>query len=73
MNKKIKDFGLPWIVHLVLHIFLVPGWILGSLVRLKRGKLLWAVVYFLTGGLFGIGLIIDIVTLILSKDYTFLA
>ena len=67
----VKDFGLPWIAHLLLQIFV--GFLWGAIIRIGRGKLLWGILYLITGGLFGIGWIIDVVTLILNKNYKFLA
>lgn len=65
----IKDFGLPWIVHLLLQFFV--GFFWGALIRITRGRLLWGVLYFITGGVFGIGWLYDFVMLILKKNYKF--
>ncbi len=67
----VKEFGLPWIAHLLLQIFL--GFIWGAVIRLVRGKLLLGILYLITGGGFGILWVIDIVTLVLKKNYTVLA
>lgn len=67
----VKEFGLPWIAHLLLQIFV--GFVWGAVIRIMRKKLLWGVLYLITGGFFGIGWIIDVVTLILNKDYVLLA
>ncbi len=66
----VKDFGLPWIAHLLLHIFLGPIW--GTVIRIVRGKILLGILYLITGGGFLILWIVDIVTLIMHKDYTVL-
>ncbi|MDY0101164.1 MAG: TM2 domain-containing protein [Bacilli bacterium] len=63
----IKDFGLPWIAHVVLLIVLPVIW--GAIIRITRGKLLLGILYFFTGGYFLIGWIIDIVQLILKKNF----
>ena len=66
----VKDFGLPWIAHLLLQVFLGPSW--GAVIRISRGKLLWGILYLITGGFFVIGWILDVVTLILDKNYKYL-
>lgn len=70
-KKAVKDFGLSPIVHLILQI--VVGFLWGGIIRLGRGKLLLGILYIVTVGFFGIGWIIDVVTLILKGDYTVLA
>ncbi len=67
----VKEFGLPWIAHLLLQIFV--GFVWGAVIRISRGKLLWGILYFVTGGFFFIGWILDVVTLVTKKNYTFLA
>ena len=49
----VKEFGLPWIAHLLLQFFI--GFIWGAVIRLVRGRLLWAIIYLITGGFIGIG------------------
>lgn len=63
----IKDFGLPWIAHVLLLIFLPVLW--GTVVRISRKNYLFGVLYLVTGGFFVIGWIIDIVQLILKKNF----
>ncbi|OQC10512.1 MAG: hypothetical protein BWX74_00585 [Tenericutes bacterium ADurb.Bin087] len=63
----VKEFGLPWIAHLLLQFFIGAIW--GAVIRLVRGRVLWAVIYLLTGGFFGIGWIYDFVMLIIHRDY----
>lgn len=63
----IKDFGLPWIAHVLLLIFLPVIW--GTVIRIKRGKVLLGVLYLVTGGYLVVGWIIDIVQLILKKNF----
>ncbi len=67
----VKEFGLPYIAHLLLQIFLGPIW--GAIIRIKRGRLLLGVLYLITAGGFSILWIVDVVTLILKKNYTILA
>jgi hypothetical protein len=65
-----KSFNkLSWIVKLLLTIFLDP--IVGGLYRISKGRILVGLLWFLVG-FFGIGWIIDIVTMVLSGKYTFL-
>jgi uncharacterized membrane protein len=42
-------------------------------VRILKGKVLYGLLWIITIGLFGIGWIIDIVTMITKKKLTFLA
>jgi len=70
MAKRQKAyFGLDWIITLILHIFWI-GWILGTIVRIQRENWLGAVLCFFFYPIFWI---IDLVTLIISKDLTILA
>ena len=66
--------SLPWIAHLLLVIFVDAIW--GGLYRLTRGDVAGIVIgilWFVTGGIFGIGAIVDIITVIFKKKITFLA
>jgi len=62
---------LGWIVNLILTIFLDP--IVQGINRILRGRLIIGLLWILTGGIFGIGWLIDIVTMIIHKDITVLA
>jgi hypothetical protein len=62
---------LDWTVNLILTIFF--DWIVHGINRILRGKVVAGVVWIITGGLFGIGWIIDIITMITKKDITFWA
>ena len=68
-KTAIDDLG--WFVNLILTIFLDP--IVQGINRVLRGKLIIGIIWIVTGGIFGIGWIIDIVTMLLNKDITFLA
>lgn len=70
-DNIMKEFGLPWIAHLLLIIFLDPIW--AGIVRISRKHYVSGIVWIVTGGLFGIGWIIDIVTMAMHKDITFWA
>ncbi|MDR3293532.1 MAG: hypothetical protein LBT20_05465 [Clostridiales bacterium] len=59
-------FGLPWIVSVILCIFL--GWPLGVIVRLIRGKYLGAILALILP----IFWLIDFITILLNKDITVL-
>lgn len=65
---------LPFIATLLLVIF--ADGIFGGLYRLTRGDttgLVIGILWFVTAGLFGIGAIIDLITVIVHKKITFLA
>jgi len=62
---------LDWIIRLILTIFFDP--IVQGINRILRGKVIIGLLWIVTGGIFGIGWLIDIITMILKKDITFLA
>ena len=62
---------LGWIVNLILTIFLDP--LVQGINRILRGRIIVGLLWVLTGGIFGIGWLIDIITMILYKDIKFLA
>ena len=70
MAKTAID-SLGWLVNLILTIFFDP--IVQGINRILRGRLLIGIIWIFTGGLFGIGWIIDIITMLLYKKITFLA
>lgn len=74
--KKLRETldSLPWIAHLLLVIFVDAIW--GGLYRLTRGDVVGIVVgilWFVTGSFFGIGWVVDLITVIVKKKITFLA
>ena len=72
MNDYVKAIdGLSLIVKLLLAIFLGP--IIYGIYRIAKGKVIIGIIWIITGGLFGIGWIIDVVTIVLSNKVTFLA
>ena len=71
MAGKTAIDSLGWLVVLILTIFFDP--IVQGINRILRGKLIIGVLWIITGGIFGIGWIIDIVTMLIHKDITFLA
>ena len=62
---------LGWFVNLILTIFFDP--VVQGINRILRGKLIIGIIWIFTGGLFGIGWLIDIITVLLYKKITFLA
>ncbi|MCL2185605.1 MAG: hypothetical protein FWB86_07125 [Treponema sp.] len=70
MAKSAID-KLGWGVLLILTIFFDP--IVQGINRVLRGNALIGILWIITGGIFGIGWIIDIFTMITKKDITFLA
>ena len=69
MSTAIDDLG--WEINLLLTIFFDP--VIQGINRVLRGKLIIGILWIVTGGIFGIGWVIDIVTMVLNKDITFLA
>lgn len=63
--------GMPLVIKLLLAIFLDP--IIYGIYRIAKGRILVGIIWIITGGLFGIGWIIDIITLVTSEKITFLA
>ena len=62
---------LGWLVNLILTIICDP--IVQGINRILRGKLIIGLIWIITAGIFGIGWLIDIITMLLKKDITFLA
>ncbi|MBQ1975853.1 MAG: TM2 domain-containing protein [Clostridia bacterium] len=74
--KKLRETldTLPWIAVLLLVIF--ADGIYGGLYRITKGDttgIVIGILWIVTGGLFGIGWIIDLVTVVVNKKITFLA
>ncbi len=70
MASSKRYFGLDWVVCLILAIIPVTSIVCGIVTRIQRGKWLGAILNFILCPLFWI---VDIVTMILNKDITFLA
>lgn len=71
MAKAAKRyFGLDWIVCLILAIIPFTSIVCGIVTRVQRGNVLGAVLNFF---LFPLFYIVDLVTMILSRDIVFLA
>lgn len=63
-------FGLGWVISLVLAIIPFTSWVLGVITRFSRGNILGGILNIPFGFIFWI---IDLVTMITSKDITVLA
>jgi len=62
---------LDWLIKLILTIFVDP--LVMGINRILRGSVIIGILWIITGGIFGIGWIIDIITMLTKKDITFLA
>ncbi len=71
MAKRQKAYlGLGRLVSLILAIIPVTSIILGIVTRVQRGKLLGAILNFFLCPIF---YVVDLITIILYKDITFVA
>jgi len=70
MAKTVID-QLGWIPNLVLTFFFDP--VVQGINRILRGKTFIGIIWIVTGGLFGIGWVIDFITMLVNKDITLLA
>ena len=68
MANKTPIDELSWEIRLILTIFLDP--LVQGANRFLRGKPVNGVIWIITGGIFGIGWIIDIITMVTKKDIT---
>jgi len=57
---------LPWLIKLILTFFFDP--VVQGINRVLRGRLFIGILWVITGGIFGIGWIIDIISVLLYKD-----
>ena len=69
--KKTAIDKLGWVVNVILTIFFDP--LVQGINRILRGRIIIGIIWIITGGLFGIGWLIDIITVILKKQITVLA
>jgi len=70
MAKTVID-DLGWLVNVILTIFFDP--VVQGVNRILRGRIIIGLLWIITGGVFGIGWLIDIITIVVNKDITFLA
>ena len=71
MAKSTAIDKLGWIVNVILTIFFDP--IVQGINRILRGRVIIGLLWIITVGIFGIGWLIDIITVIFKKKITFLA
>ena len=69
-SKQKAYFGLSWIISLILAIFPVTNIVLGIVTRAMRGNWLGLILNIILAPIF---YVIDIVTIILTKDLKVLA
>ena len=62
---------LGWLVNLILTIFFDP--LVQGINRILRGRVIIGLLWIITFGIFGIGWLIDIITMLFRKNITFLA
>jgi TM2 domain-containing membrane protein YozV len=62
---------LGWIVNIILTLFFDP--LVQGINRILRGRVIVGILWIITCGIFGIGWLIDIITIIVKKNITFLA
>ena len=55
--------SLGWFINLILTIFLDP--LVQGINRILRGRLIFGILWIITGGIFGIGWLIDIITMLI--------
>lgn len=70
MASAKRYLGLDWIVCLILAIIPVTSVIFGIITRVQRGAWLGVILNFILCPLFWI---VDLITMIVKKDITFLA
>jgi len=71
MAKGTAIDSLGWGINLILTIFIDP--LVQGINRILRGRVIIGILWIITGGVFGIGWIVDIVTMLIHKDITVLA
>ena len=62
---------LGWLVVFILTLFFDP--LVQGINRILRGRVIIGLLWVISGGIFGIGWLIDIITMLTKKDITFLA
>ena len=70
MASSKRYFGFDWIVCLILAIIPITSVVCGIVTRVQRGAWLGAILNFFLCPIFWI---VDLVTMIVKKDITFLA
>jgi len=72
MAKRTDIDKLPWIILVILTILPI-GIVIQGINRMLKGKIIIGILWIFTGGLFVIGWIIDIISVIFKKKITLLA
>ena len=62
---------LGWFLNIILTIFFDP--LVQGINRILRGRVIIGLLWIITCGIFGIGWLIDIITVLFKKNITFLA
>ena len=70
MASTKRYFGLSWLVCLILAIIPITSVICGIVTRVQRGHVIAAIFNFILCPIF---YVVDLVTMIISKDITFFA
>ena len=68
-KTAIDDLG--WLPNVILTLFFDP--IVQGINRILRGRVIVGIIWIITGGLFCIGWMIDVITIVVSKKISFLA
>jgi len=71
MAKKTAIDKLDWLVKFILTFFFDP--LVQGINRILRGRVIVGLLWIITCGIFGIGWLIDIITVLIKKDIVFLA
>jgi TM2 domain-containing membrane protein YozV len=66
-----NGLNVSWPINVILTLFFDPLW--QGINRIMRGKVIIGIIWIITCGLFGIGWLIDLITVIVKKDITVLA
>jgi TM2 domain-containing membrane protein YozV len=71
MAKKTAIDKLGWLANIILTLFF--GWLVQGINRILRGRVIIGILWIISGGVFGIGWLIDFITVLLYKDIKLLA
>jgi TM2 domain-containing membrane protein YozV len=71
MARKTAIDKLGWGINVILTLFLDP--IIQGINRILRGRVIAGIIWIITAGLFGIGWLIDFITVLVYKDIKVLA
>jgi hypothetical protein len=71
MAKKTAIDKLGWGINIILTFFLDP--VVQGINRILRGRVIIGIIWIISCGLFGIGWLIDFITVLIYKDIKLLA